>query len=85
LSQRSLFEKSQLGLGRVFRNGLRFTWAMALLADAVVLLRTRVLVGRPTSRSLLAELMPTQLSLRLPMEDCTLFSRDAHQKSRNSQ
>ena len=28
------YEKNQLGLGQVFLNGLRFTWAMALLADA---------------------------------------------------
>ena len=79
------YEKNQLGLGQVFLNGLRFTWAMALLADAAVLLRARVLVGRPTSRSLLAELMPTQLSLGLPMEGTTMFSRDAHQNSRNPQ
>ncbi len=79
------FEKNQLGLGQVFLNGLRFTWVMALLADAAVLLRARVLVGRPTSRSLLAELMPTQLSLGLPTEDLTMFSLDAHQNSRNPQ
>ena len=79
------FEKNQLGLGQVFLNGLRFTWAMALLADAAVLLRARLLVGRPPSRSLLAELMPTQLSLGLPMEDSTMFSLDAHQNSRNPQ
>jgi hypothetical protein len=79
------FEKNQLGLGQVFLNGLRFTWAMALLADAAVLLRARVLVGRPTSRSLLAELMPTQLSLGLPMEGSTVFSLDAHRNSQNRQ
>ena len=79
------FEKNQLGLGRVFLNGLRFTWAMALLADAAVLLRARVLVGRPPSRSLLAELMPTQLSLELPMEDATMSSPNAHQNPRNPQ
>jgi hypothetical protein len=79
------FEKNQLGLGQVFLNGLRFTWAMALLADAAVLLRARVLVGRPTSRSLLAELMPTQLSLGLPMEGSTMFSLDAHRNSQNPQ
>src|ERR1039458_4355155 len=31
------FEKNQLGLGDVFFNSLRFTWTMALLADAAVL------------------------------------------------
>ena len=46
------YEKNQLGLGSVFLNGLRFTWAMALLE-------------RPAPRSLLAALMPVQLSLEL--------------------
>jgi len=59
------FEKNQLGLGDVFFNSLRFTWAMALLADAAVLLRARALLGRPPLRPLLADLMPTQLSLEL--------------------
>jgi hypothetical protein len=79
------FEKNQLGLGQVFLNGLRFAWAMALLADAVVLLRARVLAGRPTARLLLAELMPTQLSLGLLMENSTMFSLDAPQNSRKPQ
>ena len=61
------FEKNQLGLGQMFLNGLRFTWAVSLLADAAIILRARALLGRPTPRSLLAELMPTQLSLGLPM------------------
>ena len=38
---------------------------MALLADAAVLLRTRALLERPVPRSLLAALMPVQLSLEL--------------------
>jgi hypothetical protein len=59
------YEKNQLGLGDVFFNSLRFTWVMALLADAVVLLRARALLGRPTLRPLLADLMPHQLSLDL--------------------
>jgi hypothetical protein len=79
------YEKNQLGLGQVFLNGLRLTWAMALLADAAVLLRARVLVGRPPARSLLAELMPTQLSLGLPMDRPTMLSLSAHQNSRNPQ
>jgi hypothetical protein len=58
---------------------------MALLADAVVLLRARVLVGRPPARSVLAELMPTQLSLGLSMEDSTMFSLDAPQNLRKPQ
>lgn len=62
------FEKNQLGLGDVFCNSLRFTWAMALLADAAVLLRARALLGRPAPRLLLADLMPVQLSLELGTE-----------------
>ena len=59
------YEKHQLGLGSVFLNGLRFTWAMALLADAAVLLRARALLEGPAPRPLLAGLMPVQLSLEL--------------------
>jgi hypothetical protein len=75
------FEKNQLGLGQVFLNGLRLTWAMSLLADAAVILRARALLEHPPSRSLLAELMPTQLPLDLPMDSSRMFSLDA---SRNS-
>ena len=63
------FEKNQLGLGKIFLNGLRFTSAMSLLADAAVLLRASALLRRPPLRPLLAELMPTQLSLELPIEN----------------
>jgi hypothetical protein len=59
------YEQNQLGLGSVFLNGLRFTWAMALLADAAVLLRARALLERPVPRPLLAGLMPVQLPLEL--------------------
>jgi hypothetical protein len=62
------FEKNQLGLGDVFFNSLRFTWTMALLADAAVLLRARALLGRPPLRPLLTNLMPSQLSLKLEAE-----------------
>ena len=62
------FEKNQLGLSNVFFNSLRFTWAMALLADTAVLLRTLALLGRPTPRQLLAGMMPLQLSLELEVE-----------------
>ena len=68
------YEKNQLGLGQVFLNGLRFTWAMSLLADACVLLRTRVLLGRPPPPSLLAGLMPAQLPLGLEMDGSEPFS-----------
>jgi hypothetical protein len=67
------FEKNQLGLSDVFFNSLRFTWTMALLADAAVLLRARALLGRPTLRPLLADLMPHQLSLELGAEAVRSF------------
>lgn len=62
------FEKNQLGLGNVFFNSLRFTWSMALLADAAVLLRTRALLAQSAPPLLLADLMPVQLSLQLAAE-----------------
>ncbi len=61
-------EKNQLGLGPIFFNSLRFPWAMALLADAAILLRARALLERPVSRPLLAAMMPVQLSLGLQEE-----------------
>jgi hypothetical protein len=67
------FEKNQLGLSDAFCNSLRFTWTMALLADAAVLLRARALLGRPTPRPLLADLMPLQLSLELGAEAARSF------------
>jgi len=69
------FEKNQLGLSQMFFNSLRFTWVMALLADAAVILRARALLGRPMSRSLLADLMPLQLSLELETDAITSHSR----------
>jgi hypothetical protein len=68
------FEKNQLGLSDVFFNSLRFTWVMGLLADAVVILRARALLGRPPDRSLLANLMPFQLPLELEEETATPLS-----------
>ena len=62
------FEKNQLGLSAMFLNSLRFTWMMALLADAAVLLRARAMLDQPTPRHLLAGLMPFQLSLELAVE-----------------
>ena len=67
------YEKNQLGLGDMFFNSLRFTWVMALLADAVVLLRARAMLGRPAPPQLLAGLMSFQLSLELEVEDATPF------------
>jgi hypothetical protein len=79
------YEKNQLGLGRVFLSGLRFTWAMALLADAAVLLRALLLRGRPVSRPLLAGLMPVQLPLGLEVEDGAGFSPETNSKPQNLQ
>ena len=67
------FEKNQLGLSDVFLNSLRFTWTMALLADAARLLRARALLEHPPSRRLLADLMPVQLTLKLETETTTSF------------
>lgn len=55
------YEKNQLGLGAMFFNSLRLTWCMALLADAVILLRSRALIhATPVERSLLWELAGEQ-------------------------
>ena len=55
------YEKNQLGLGQMFFNSLRFTWSMALLADAVVLLRARALLAAPAVQpALLRQLAPRQ-------------------------
>ena len=74
------FEKNQLGLGDLFLNGLRFTWMMSLLADAAVLLRARALLGRPPPHRLLAELIPTQLSFGLAVEEAAQFSSQKNRK-----
>ena len=70
------FEKNQLGLRNIFFNSLRLTWVMGLLADAVVLLRARALLGRPPCRPLLANLMPFQLPLELGAETTPPFSSE---------
>lgn len=55
------YEKNQLGLGQMFLNSLRLAWCMALLADAVVLLRAHALLHAPADeRPLLSALAPTQ-------------------------
>jgi len=79
------FEKNQLGLSAVFFNSLRFTWVMALLADAVVLLRVRALLGRPVMRPLLTQLMPLQLSLELGVEAATPFLPGQNTNPQNPQ
>lgn len=63
------FEKNQLGLGQLFRNSLRLTWCMSLLADAVVLLRALALLRAPRRREVLAELAPRQTLLEFGSED----------------
>ena len=58
------YEKNQLGLGQMFLNSLRLTWCMALLADAVVLLRARALLHASAREpALLRELAPQQAQL----------------------
>jgi hypothetical protein len=79
------FEKNQLGLGDVFVNSLRFTWTMALLADAAVLLRARALLGRPPRRPRLVDLMPSQLSLELGAETPVPFLPKPNANSQNPQ
>jgi hypothetical protein len=79
------FEKNQRGLSNVFFNSLRFTWAMALLADAAVLLRARALLGRPTPRRLLADLLPLQLSLELAVETSAPHSPKSNANPQNTQ
>ena len=49
LSRRSPTRKKQLGLGKVFLNGLRFAWARSLLAGAAILLRARLDAGASDS------------------------------------
>jgi hypothetical protein len=79
------FEKNQLGLGDMFFNSRRLTWMMALLADSAVLLRTRALLQRPTPRSLLAGLLPTQLPLALESEPSRPFSTKQNSNPQNPQ
>ena len=79
------FEKNQLGLSAVFFNSLRFTWVMALLADAVVLLRAQALLGQPVRRPLLADLMPLQLPLELESDGAKSISPTQNVKPRNPQ
>ena len=63
------YEKNQLGLGQMFFNSLRLTWCMALLADAVVLLRAHALLHAPTApRALLHDLAPEQSELNFQTE-----------------
>ena len=60
------YEKNRLGLSAMFLNSLRLTWTMALLADAVTLLRARALVTRPAAELPLRDLAPRQLTLNWP-------------------
>lgn len=59
------FEKNQLGLSQVFLNSLRFTWSMALLADAAALLRAHALWHEPSQPALLRDLASHQMTLGL--------------------
>jgi hypothetical protein len=60
------YEKNQLGLTQMFLNSLRLTWCMALLADAVVLLRCHALLHAPPhERAILNGLAAQQGELKL--------------------
>jgi len=62
------YEKNQLGLTQMFLNSLRLTWCMALLADAVVLLRAHALLHAPAKEpALLRELAPQQTELNFEL------------------
>ena len=59
------YEKNQLGLAKVFLNGLRLAWSHGLLADAVALMRAQaVLCKPPPEPSMLRELAAKQTLLR---------------------
>jgi hypothetical protein len=62
------YEKNQLGLNQMFWNSLRFTWCMALLADAVVLLRTHALRHAAAEAPVLRDLAPRQEWLDLDVD-----------------
>lgn len=56
------FEKNQLGLKVMFHNSLRFCWAVCLLADSAVLLRSLAILNQPLPEEPLANLLPRQTS-----------------------
>lgn len=85
MNRRSRLRKISWGWERCFSNGLRFTWAMSLLADAAVLRRAWALLARPAPRPLLAGLMPAQLSLELQLEGVEAFSPETHPNPHNPQ
>jgi hypothetical protein len=57
------YEKNQLGLRKVYLNGLRFCWIMTLLADTVCLLRAHALLKNSTAKPILSHLIPRQMPL----------------------
>ena len=79
------FAQNQRGLSNVFFNRLRFTWALALLAEAAVLLRARARLGRPTPRQLLAGLLPRQLPLGVEVETIAPRSPKSNANPQNTQ
>ena len=79
------FAKNQLGLSDVFCNRLRFPWVLALLADAVGLLRAGALLGRPATRPLLTHLLPVQLALELGVEAAAPFLHGQNTNPQNPQ
>lgn len=60
------FEKNQLGLSQRFLKSLRLTWCLALLADAVSLLRAHALCQKPAPQPpLLRQLATRQMTFDL--------------------
>jgi hypothetical protein len=59
------YEKNQLGLSRMFLNGLRLTSIVCLMAHTVSLLRAHAFLGYRSEAHPLRDLMPNQLNLDL--------------------
>lgn len=59
------FEKNQLGLKAMFLNSLRLCWVTSLLADSAALLRTLAILKEPPAKTLLGNLLPSQIPLPL--------------------
>lgn len=60
------YEKNLLGLNQMFLNSLRLVWTLALLSDAVALLRARALIERlPENLNPLRNLLPRQIEFDL--------------------
>ena len=80
------YEKNQLGLGVLFLNSLRLTWAMSLLADAVMQLRALAMIDQPRASDDLISLQFAQLTLGLdPEASLQCFAKTKNPPSPNPQ